>query len=425
MNKVKHTVVTLVATTFFLIFGISLKSCADQKESADRVVIWTSCSEFAQYIELFNKTHKDTKAILVYKPNPAEALPPAKDELPPDIIVGSWLRTDSAMKNFKTLDYLFDRKQVSSSIFYSQLVEAGKYKHSQVLLPVSFNLPAIIFDSNNKSLINDNYTLTPDEIRSTAAEYTKRKDSGAFTRIGFTPLSNENFIYLMTKLNGVNFRDEKNEITWDETNLQKTTKLLQEWIITDNSSPQEEQDFAFKYLFMPNYRQVSSCRTLFSYITSDELFKATKNQDLNIDYRWICSNSVMPIEDSFTMMGIYKNCKNQVGASTFITWFFQSENQQQILERKNRLNLETELFGISGGFSAVRDVTEHILPIYYTQLLSNLPPAQMITVSQKLPARWDSYRSLVVEPYLYDSITLNEAQPISEYEKEWRKKVFD
>ena len=210
-----------------------------------------------------------------------------------------------------------------------------------------------------------------------------------------------------------------------EEELEKTSYYLKTWITEANSSAQEEQDFAFKYLFMPSYRQVTSGRTLFSYITSDALFKVTKEQNLNIDYRWICNNSIMPIEDSFTMMGIYKNCKNQVGASEFISWFFQSENQQDILERKNQLKLETELFGISGGFSAVRDVTEHILPIYYTQLLSNLPPAQMISVSQKLPARWDSYKSLVVEPYLRDSIIEPTVQPVSEYEKEWHKKVFD
>ena len=36
-----------------------------------RIVIWTSCREFAQYIELFNRQHKDNCAILVYKENPA------------------------------------------------------------------------------------------------------------------------------------------------------------------------------------------------------------------------------------------------------------------------------------------------------------------------------------------------------------------
>jgi hypothetical protein len=128
------------------------------------------------------------------------------------------------------------------------------------------------------------------------------------------------------------------------------------------------------------------------------------------------------------MMGIYKNARNQVGATEFISWFFQSENQKNILEAKENMHLETDLFGIAGGFSSIRDVTEHILPIYYNQLLTNLPPAQMLTVPQKLPGRWESYRTLVVEPYIKAAVTLQDGEPapsIYEYEKEWRKKVFD
>lgn len=425
MKNFKNTVVTLVATTFFLTTVLTLTECNNSNKKEDRVVIWTNCSEFAQYTELFNKTHQDTKAIVIYKKNPADSLPPAKDEPAPDIIIGSWLNTDSLKKNFKSLDYLFDRKLVSSNDFYPQLVEAGKTKRKQILLPVNFNLPAIIFDVNNKNLMPDNYTLSLEQIRETASAYNAKKASGAFTKIGFTPLSNNDFLYLTTKLNGVNFREEKNQITWNNENLIKTINFMKDWITTENTSAQQEMDFAFKYLFMPNYRQVTSGRTLFAYISSNELFKASKDQNLNIDYRWIYSNGYIPVDDSLTMMGIYEDCNNQVGASEFISWFFKSETQQQILERKEQLNLETALFGISGGFSSVRDVTEHILPIYYTQLLSNLPPEQMMAVPQKLPAKWESYKSLVVEPYLNDAITQNSVKPISDYEKEYLKKVFD
>ena len=203
---------------------------------------------------------------------------------------------------------------------------------------------------------------------------------------------------------------------------------LKDWIFTENESAQTEQDFAFKYLFMPYYRQVISDRTLYAYTTSDQLFKTIKNQDFGIDYRWVVQNKKIPIEDSMIMLGIYKECRNQPGATEFISWFFNVDNQQKILERKEKLNLDTELFGISGGFSSIRDVTEHILPVFYTHLLTNLPPSQMLSVPQKLPARWDSYKSLVIEPYLRSVIT---AQPeetvmsIEDLESEWRRKVFD
>ena len=428
----KHTSVlsALVFCAGMIFCGCSKISSQNNRTvyQQDRIVIWTSCREFAQYIELFNRQHKDNCAILVYKDNPALSLPPAKDENPPDIIVGSWLRTDAPQKSFKSLDYLFDTKKLTSEVFYPQLLEAGKRKDVQYLLPVSFNLPAVIFSTENKEQIPDSYVLSLEQIRTTASAFNATNKKEAYTKIGFTPLGNNDFLYLVAKMKGTDFREEKGEIAWNGQALLDSVSSLRDWVYTENTSPQIEEDFTFKYLFMPYYRQVSSGRTLYAYTTSDSLFKILKEQDLSVDYRWIVENKSIFIEDSVTMMGIYKKAGNQVGATEFISWFFQSENQKNILETKENMHLETDLFGIAGGFSSLRDVTEHILPIYYNQLLTNLPPAQMLTVPQKLPARWESYRMLVVEPYIKGAVTVADGvqpQTLHDYEKEWRKKVFD
>lgn len=423
--------VILVTLSSFLLSCES--KIAGAKKSAmvyqqKRIVIWTNNREFAQYIELFNNQHKDNCAILVYKENPALSLPPAKDENPPDIIVGSWLRTDAPQKSFKSLDYLFDTKKLTSEIFYDKLLDSGKRKKVQYLLPVSFNLPAVIFSTANKELISESYTLSLEQIRQTASAYNRKNNKDAYTRIGFTPLGNTDFLYLAAKLKGAGFHEEKDSIVWNSQALLNSIIMLKDWINQENTSPQEEEDFTFKYLFMPYYRQVSSGRTLFAYSTSNQFFKVMKDQELDVDYRWIVEDNVLSIEDSYLMMGIYKKAQNQVGATEFISWFFDSENQRMILDAKENMNLETDMFGIAGGFSSIRDVTEHILPIYYNQLLANLPPAQMLTVPEKLPARWESYRSLVVVPYIKAAVTASSGTPapiLQDFEKEWRKKVFD
>ena len=419
----------IILFSILALFLLLSTGCRKNKAAEEhRVVIWTSCSEFAQYIELFNKTHKDNRAILAYKDNAALSLPPAKDELVPDIIVDSWLRNEAFNRSFCSLDYLFDNQILTSEIFYSRLLEAGRRKHVQYLLPVSFNLPAIIFSNENKDLVTDSYTLTMQQIREISSPFNQKNKNDSYTRMGFTVLSNPDFTYLATKLNGVKFHEEKGQIVWDEAKLQQTANLLKEWIVTDNGSVQIEEDFAFKYLFMPNYRQVTSGRTLFAYTNSASLFKMLKEQNLDIDYRWIVQDKSIPISDSLMMMGIYKDCNNKVGATEFIRWFFQSESQREILERKESMGLETEMFGISGGFSSVRDVTEHILPVYYTHLLTNLPPSQMFSLPQILPPRWESYKSMVVEPYLHNAVSALEGESIpsiQDLEQEYHKKVFD
>ncbi len=435
LNFQKKNTIT-VFTVFLALIQIFFVSCNQQKTAINkenRIVIWTSNSEFAQYVELFNKTHSDNQAVLVYKENPALSIPPAKDEASPDIIVGSWLRTDNPQKYYRSLNYIFDNQKLTTDIFYNQLLKAGQKNGIQFLLPVSFNLPALVFSTDYKDLIPDNYTLSLKQIRETASAFNQKNKKGAYTKIGFTPLSNNDFLYLATKIYDADFHEEKGKIVWRDTNLTQAAAELKDWVITENTSAQTEEDFAYKYLFMPYYRQVTSGRTLFAYTTSDQLFKMMKDQDFNIDYRWIIQDKTdskknLPIEDSFTMMGIYRKAQNIVGATEFITWFFQSENQRAILERKNFLNLETEKFGIAGGFSAVKDVTEHILPVFYTHLLTNLPPAQLLTVPEQLPARWESYKSMVVEPYVKSLITKKDDEvvtPIADLESEWRRKVFN
>ncbi len=405
--------------------AVLLSSCGN---SGRRIVIWSSCGEFAQYIELFNSTHDDIQAVLVYKQNPADSLPPAKDEMPPDIIAGSWLRTDSTARNFKPLDYMFDRRRIVSASFYTPLLDSGKVGMSQYLLPVSFSLPAVIFSDSNRELVRQDYFMTLDEIRLTASEFNRKNRNGAFTRIGFSPLSDSSFLYFTAKIQGAAFRSEKNRIVWDGERLDSSVQFIRSWVNGENSSAQEEEDFAFKYLFMPDYRKVTSGRTLFAYTTSDRLFKIMSDQDTELDYRWISDGMSIPLEDSFITMGIYRDTENQPGATEFLAWFFSAETQKALLERKSALRLDTELFGIAGGFSAVREVTEQILPVYYTRLLSNLPPAQMLEPPQELPPKWNSYRTTVVEPYIGAAVRTDGTDgcpPIEEFESEWRKKIFD
>lgn len=416
-----------IFTAFFAVF-VLLSFVTGCKSSADnRIIIWTNCREFAQYAELFNRTHKDNNAVIVYKENPAASLPPAKDELIPDLIIGPWLRNDNIDDNFRPLDYIFDNQILNTSVFYPQMLEAGIKDDRQFLFPVSFNLPVMMFSKDNEELITENYTLTLEQIREIGSEYNSKNYRDVYQQIGFTPLSNEGFLCLAAKLNDADFREEEGKITYSVPKLVDTAEKLKDWVVTENTSPQEEEDFAFKYLYMPDYRQIKSDKTLFAYTTSNELFKILKDQSSEIDYRWISEDGRIPMEDSFVMMGIYKDCENQVGATEFIKWFFNEKSQKSILERKEKFDLDTELFGIAEGFSSLKNVTEHILPLFYTELLTNIPSSQMVSVPNQLPPQWNTYKKYVIDAYLRNYIWAEEGEKIpslNDLEKEWHKKVF-
>lgn len=398
MHKKSLLSVLSLALIFQFFCGCSAKT------QEKRLVIWTDSRETAPYLEIYNRNHKD-KVVLVYKENLASSLPPARDEFQPDIIIGNWLKNSKLKKTFEPLNFLFERKYISSSYFYSSLLEAGKIKHSQYFLPVCFNLPAIIFSRENTLQVENSYTISLDQLRKSGAEFNRVNKNGAYTSIGFAPQSSRDFLFTVSQMKGANFREEKNgSLQWNQENLQKAISFLNQWITEENSSPQVESDFVYKYLSVTDDKRVTGGRTLFAYTTSDRLFQMTPEQLSKIDFRWLEYENFIPVDDSIKMLGVYKKSPKQAEAADFIATFFDSEMQRQFLERKTKISADNRGFGFFGGFSTVRDVTEHVLPGYYTTLLSNIPEAGTLRVYSKKPVSWERLKERVVIPYIEESV---------------------
>lgn len=401
---------------------ISLVSCTGNLK--EPVVIWTNRQEFASYAELFNVVQETVKVVVVYKENPVTSLPPAKDELPPDLVIGSWLRNDTTIKQFRPLNYLFSKQKIDPLILYPQLLEYGKVQNKQYLLPVSFNLPAMIFATKNDQLVTENHLLTPDQIRDMAAQFNKKNKSNIHTAMGFAPSWSTEFQYIVSQLRGVNFRGNNGTLEWNQEQLESTMDYFHHWTQTVNDSIQEEQDFSFKYLYTPEARHVLSDSCLFAYLPSDELFSTPQNLLQEIEFRWIHQDNKIPVKDDMVFMGIYKKSRNTAGAEAFISWFMTETTQHQLLERSTIMDLNVNPFGIAGGFSAIQSVTEQVFPLYYKTLLDNLPAAQYITPPTALLPRWESLKDRVIIPWLSAAISvedINSTTSLSQLLSSWSK----
>lgn len=415
------------ALCFAAIFAcLSFFSCKNEKKG--RIVIWTDSSDFAPYVEYFNHNHSQ-KAVLVYKENLAGSLPPAHDEVQPDLVIGSWLINEHTKKSFEPVDYLFERKYLSSHDFYSILLNAGKFSKRQYLLPVSFNLPAIIFSTENTNLIEDNYTISLEQLKRAGEAYNKTNKKGAFTRMGFAPESSDDFLYLVAKIQGSDFKEARNNsFSWNSTALIETIQFLNGWITTANKSSQTETDFIYKYLSVTDDKKVTQGRTLFAYTTSDRLFRFSREQLAKLDYRWLQNEGQLPVEDTMIMMGISKGAKNHNGAAEFISWFYNAETQQQLLERKFSMHLDTNKFGIADGFSSIKEVNDRILPVYYTALLSNIPQSGKFKVYDKKPLRWEATKHKIIIPYIKETLASDGSKKVLTIEErytEWKKQGFN
>jgi hypothetical protein len=358
--------------------------------------IWTDRPEFALYCEYFNAVQDQYKISVRYFEFPAEEL--GKSGSSPDIIVGSWLKNNSTGTNFKSLDDIFGAKKLSRSVFYPRLLAAGRIERKQHLLPVSFNIPALIFSKDKGQELSNSFTIDFDEIKTLSKSY-NIETGGAYTRMGFSPLWNDNFLFISAFLLDTSFR-EALPLEWDSQALDYSMDFIYNWTNEINTNIQAEEDFTFKYFFEPPEKLVQSGRILFSYMESSDLFTLSETSRNNLGFRWIMEQNKLAITEDMIFLGIPKKAKSTKAAKAFIQWFFQPENQRLLLEYCRANRISENVFGICEGFSALNPVTRQIFPHFYPELLECMPPSDFLMPPSILPVNWAVLKERVILPYL-------------------------
>ncbi|MCL2720639.1 MAG: hypothetical protein FWD47_04795 [Treponema sp.] len=398
----------------FLLSAI-LISCNDVKTAQ----IWTDRPEFALYGEYFNSVQNQYKVSVKYIEFPISEL---NRQNSPDIIVASWLKNSSTKVYFRSIDNIFGANRLSRNTFNPRLLAVGKIDRSQFLLPVSFNIPALVFSKDKEQLLTNQFTIGFDEVKILSKNF-NTFSRGAYTHLGFSPLWNDNFLLTAAVLDGVSFK-EGEPLLWDSLALERSMTSINNWTNEINTSHQAEEDFTFKYFFEPPERLIKSGRILFSYMESMDLFILNDDSKNILDFRWIMEDNRIPITEDTVYIGIPKWAKSQKAAAEFIIWFFKAENQRLLLEysRVNRIN--ENIFGICGGFSAINTVTEQIYPLFYPELLGRMPPSENLIQPNILPHNWVAIKERVILPYLNDrarSGNTNEIVPLERRLTDWMR----
>jgi len=363
-------------------------------------ILWSDRPEFAFYAKYFNAVQDQYKIETHYYEFPSQKL---KDSnIYPDIVAGSWLKSVSTRVFFKPLDSHFKNKNLLESDFYPRLLAMGNIDGKQYLLPVSFNAPMVIFVRDNGEQLSNPFTIGFDEMKKLGENY-NAETRGAYTRMGFSPTWDDHFLFITATLFNTSFR-EAEPIDWDSIALDQAMDFAYQWTCEANTSIQAVEDFTFKYLYNPPATHALSGRILFTCMHSDRFFTLAEDQQNNLDFRWLTEHDTIPLAEESVYLGLAKKGKAPKAAAAFLRWFFSAETQRTLLEisRQNRM-FETS-FGISGGFSAMRPVTEQIFPQFYLGLLGRMPPAEFLSPPNILPINWIALKERVILPYLHDRV---------------------
>ena len=365
------------------------------------ITLCTNRPEMAAYVEYFNSLSDDYRVILCYKLNPAESV--TGRERDADLILGPWLNGSAARRHFESLDSLFRREYLNRDSYYTGLLNAGMWEGKQVLLPLSFNMPAVVFPVDALPGDVPKLVASLEYIRENGAAF-NQSVRDRLVRIGFSPLWQPEFLYSAAEIFGAQFREtQEGTIHWNSARLQDMKEFCASWIAETNQGLEQDNRFQRTYLYEPMPKLLDSGRILFYVTDTSSLFRNVEDQAEEVDFRWLGTENRIAVDEQVLYFGIPKGARNRRGARLFLTWMFQPQTQARLLEINQEKRLDT--FGIAGGFSSLRNVNEREFPRVYRRLLGRIPPEQMLMFSKALPVNWGQQKQQIVVPWLVSYVT--------------------
>ncbi|MFH2115538.1 MAG: hypothetical protein ABIJ86_13635 [Spirochaetota bacterium] len=360
----------------------------------------TDVPEMAVYAAYFNASQSQFKIHVEYEPELAASL--LGNSPKPALVVGKFIKIPEARNAFQSLDHLFSELLLNQSSFYPGLLELGTLEGRQLLLPVSFNLPLIALSKSQETSLPDNFVLSIVDLERLGMEYNqKTKDS--FTRMGFGPRWSPEFMYAVIRLHGVDFKPGPT-LKWNYLALETGIAYLRAWSERVNESILKEEEFQFKYLYLPAYRSLEEGRIAYAAMGSSDFFLIPEERRSGLAFRWLSKDGVIPLDDEVVYAGICRGAEGKQVAEAFLKWFYTEGTQRKILEDARRFRSIEISFGVAGGFSAIRSVNEKLFPLFYPSLLGRLPPGSYFSVPPALPSYWLDLMREVILPFLIEAM---------------------
>jgi hypothetical protein len=368
------------------------------------VVLWTNRPEMAAYVEHFNARQDLYRLELVYRNDPARSW--EAGGRPPDLLLDGWLNTPGRIGRMASLEDLFRRKRLDRDAFYGELLGRGTLEGKQVLLPVAFHLPALVFQPRNLGGEVPGLTLPLDFVRDRAGAFNRLKGN-RFDRLGFSPRWDPELLYQIAVLHGVSFQQTgPGEIRWNETALQEALQYVRQWVREVNRDPALDRQFEERYLYNPKDKLLEEDRILFYLSDSERLAASLQSGRDGVDYRWIGRGGRVAVGEEVLWAGIPRGARGGRGARFFLEWLLQPQTQALLLKINQTKRLK--VFGICNGFSPLHEVTEGVFPQSYPWLIGHIPAGDMLLFPAAPADRWEEVKSQAVLPWLIESLTVDQ-----------------
>jgi ABC-type glycerol-3-phosphate transport system substrate-binding protein len=391
-----------------------LCSCGLVSESAVKLI--TNHPEMAAYAERFNARQQDVRVELEFRETPYQSV---QDGEQADAVMGEWLATPQIMDKFDSVSDVVKPGRIEPSWFYSRLLDMGSKDNRPVLIPVSFNLPAIVF-FNPGGTTDLPSMFIPLELMRSMSQSFSGTGKGPNSSMGFSPLWNTDFLSWTAALYGARLRAGRGGVpTWDSEGLKNTVGFLRIWVAQVNGGKAQDKAFFDRNFVQPYYKLLSARKILFALTPFSDFFALPEDERRDFDYRWPSSGGVIPVQDDVLFAGVLRSARNKKGAKTFLEWFFSPQNQKSLLETAQSRRIA--VFGMTDGFSSFKTINEKDLAQKYPLLLGHIPTENLLQFPDTLPDNWVKMRDEVVQPFLAQAAAGDDSPTLTEMLEKWQE----
>ncbi len=387
--------------TFLLILVllplIFLTGCP--KEENKTAILCTNRPEFTSYVELFNSSQEEYRIVISYNDKPRdELIGNGKCEF--DLLIDSHLNSLQFNGKFASLENLFMEEKLDADRFYSVPFSQGEYGNQQVLLPISFQIPGLIFHSEQQFPEKDSFLIDLEQLENLNNEFSTKTEKG-FTKLGLSLRWEPYLLYLISLLKETNFHESKTgTLVWNSQNFRDSVELIRKWTFEINDGLTSEREFTQKFLIEPPYKLIADTRILCYYADAAEFYSISSQKREELTLRWLAEDELISVLPDVLFAGIPQGAPGIEAAKAFLAWFSNPDTQKELLASSQYKRTRT--FAIAGGFSALPKVNEQILPTFYPSLVGFIPSASYFRFPKPMPPNWPMIRDQVIIPWLED-----------------------
>ncbi len=405
-----------IATGFRCIFVlmpiIIVAGCGLFSNSGTAVLV-TNLPQVLSYAEQFNAEFESYKIKVVYRDTPWRYAESTQTNA--DIFVGRGLASRNVITKFAPMDTLLEEELIDSAEFYRSALALGSFQDQQLLLPLSFDLPAVLFHTEEGTAMNNPMVLNLDQLRTLSGEYTKEQSA---TTMGYSFRWEPEAAYTVLSALDADFHQTSGGLpAWNQQKLDQAVDYIRQWSKELNNGTEAENLFHSKYMYDPDYKLVSDRRIRFSFVTIEQFLTIPVEFRVHLDFRWFAVDGTIPVNEDIVFAGRHAQSKHQKASEAFITWLFDPEIQAQLLDLDRYRRIRG--FGIAEGFSTLSSVNRNALTGVVPLLLTRIPPADILDFPPPVPATWPQIKKDVVYPWLAQS-DIGEGKPLETLIKEWQ-----